>query len=46
MFSYGNIDDKKVLFSCLCRSPSQDQDRFEEWSNDLNLLLSNVSATL
>ena len=44
MFSYGNYSgQKKFFFSCLYRSPSQTQDEFEEFCNDLNLLLSNVN---
>ena len=37
------IVDKKVSFSCLYRSPSQTQDEFEEFCNELNLLLSDVN---
>ena len=35
--------DKKFFFSCLYRSPNQAQDEFEEFCNDLNLLLFNVN---
>ena len=38
------VDKKKKFFSCLYRLPSQTQDEFEEFFNDLNLLLSNVNA--
>ena len=37
------VDKKKFFFSCMYRSPSQTQDEFEEFCNDLNLLLSNVN---
>ena len=37
------IVDKQGLFSGCYRSPSQTQDEFEEFCNDLNLLLSNVT---
>ena len=35
--------DKKSTFWCFYRSPIQTQDEFEEFRNDLNLLLSNVN---
>ena len=35
--------DKKSFFSCLHRSSSQTQDEFEEFCDDLNLLLFNVN---
>ena len=37
------VDQKKFFFSCLHRSPSQKQDEFEEFYNDLNLLLFNIN---
>ena len=37
------VDQKKFFFSCLYRSPSQKQDEFEEFYNDLNLLLFNIN---
>ena len=37
------VDKKKFFFSCLYRSPSQTQDEFEEFCNDLNLISSSVN---
>ena len=37
------MDKKKAFYSCLYRLPSQTQDEFEEFCNDLNLLSSNVN---
>ena len=37
------VDQKKFFFSCLYRSPGQKQDEFEEFYNDLNLLLFNIN---
>ena len=38
------MDKKKAFYSSLYRLPSQTQDEFEEFCNDLNLLSSNVNA--
>ena len=43
------VDKKRFFFSYMYKSPSQTQDNFEEFFNDLNLLLSDandVNATL
>ena len=37
------VHKKMFFFSCLYKSPSQTQNEFEEFCNDLNLLLSNVN---
>ena len=37
------VHKKMFFFSCLHKSPSQTQNEFEEFCNDLNLLLSNVN---
>ena len=42
-FNYGNYSGSKKFFSCLYRSPSQTQHEFEEFCNDLNLILSHVN---
>ena len=48
MFSYGNYRGlKKSSFFRVCiRLPSQTQDEFEEFCNDLNLLFSNVKDVI
>ena len=37
------VDKKRFFLYCMYRSRSQTQDEFEEFCNDLNLLLSNVN---
>ena len=36
------VVDKKVIFSCLYRSPSQTREKFVEFCTDLTLFMSNV----
>ena len=37
------IGKKKCFFTCLCRSPSQTSEEFEDFCTDLNLFLSNIN---
>ena len=43
LFTEIRVNKKRFFFSCMYRSPSQTQDEFEEFYNDLNLLLCNVN---